>query len=125
MNLFLTEDGVLKLGYYGLVTQADCYFSLGMYYSGRRRFAPEVVNGKNEIRSDVWSFGIALIEMMGIIPYASHDNDWLPKMSICYELPFEKDDIKSPELVDFLNKCFGKGMDKRWSVNELLNVSVM
>ena len=25
MNLFLTEDGVLKLGYYGLTTQAECY----------------------------------------------------------------------------------------------------
>ena len=25
MNLFLTEDGVLKLGYYGLITQAECY----------------------------------------------------------------------------------------------------
>ena len=25
MNLFLTEDGVLELGTYGLITQAECY----------------------------------------------------------------------------------------------------
>ena len=34
MNLFLTEDGVLKLGYYGLKTQAECFPVKGMVWDG-------------------------------------------------------------------------------------------
>ena len=42
MNLFLTEDGVLKLGYYGLITQAECYSIKRKDCKGIRSFAPEV-----------------------------------------------------------------------------------
>ena len=69
MNLFLTEDGVLKLGYYGLTTQAECYSIKGKDCEGVRSFAPEVFKGKFKMKSDVWSFGIALMEMMGMVPY--------------------------------------------------------
>ena len=46
MNLFLTEDGVLKLGYYGLTTQAECYSIKEMDCDGIRSFAPEVFRGE-------------------------------------------------------------------------------
>ena len=45
MNLFLTEDGVLKLGYYGLTTQAECYSIKETNCDGIRSFAPEVFKG--------------------------------------------------------------------------------
>ena len=64
MNLFLTEDGVLKLGYYGLTTQSECYSIKKMGCEGVRSFAPEVFRVKYEMKSDVWSFGIALIELI-------------------------------------------------------------
>ena len=123
MNLFLTEDGVLKLGYYGLTTQAECYSIKEMDCDGIRSFAPEVFRGGYEMKSDVWSLGIALIEMMGITPYVEYETDELPTKNGDFESPFYVYDIKSSELADFLKKYFQKY--DRSSVNELLNVSVM
>ena len=125
MNLFLTEDGVLKLGYYGLTTQAECYSIKGTNCDGIRSFAPEVFEGEYEMKSDVWSFGIALIELMGMTPYYWRNNDSLPTMNGRFELPFKRDTIKSSELADFLKKCFEERVSERWGVNELMNVSVM
>ena len=124
MNLFLTEDGVLKMCYYGLTTQAECYSIKGMKCDGVRSFAPEVFRGEYEMKSDVWSLGIVLLEMMGLTPYSGYENDHLPTKRGGFEFPFRKRDIKSVELTDFLKKCFEK-KEERWSVNELMNVSVM
>ena len=125
VNLFLTEDGVLKLGYYGLTTQAECYSIKKMDCDGLRSFAPEVFRGEYEMKSDVWSLGIALLELMGIRPYYWRDNDHLPTMKGDFRLPFDVDDIESANLTDYLKKYFEKIVSERWSVNELLNVSVM
>ena len=124
MNLFLTEDGVLKLGYYGLTTQAECY-SLNIVHCDRfLRFAPEVFEGEYEMKSDVGSLGTTLIQMMGLTPYYRYKNDRFLTMDLDFESPFYKDTIKSSELADFLKKCFLKTKEKS-SVNELMNVSVM
>ena len=123
VNLFLTEDGVLKLGYYGLTTQAECYGIKGMNCNGIRSFAPEVFRGKYGMKSDVWSFGIVLLKMMGMTPYYGYETDELPTKNGYLRLPFDKNAIESEELLDFLKKCFLK--KERWSVNELMNVSVL
>ena len=123
VNLFLTEDCVVKLGYYGLTTQAECYSIKGTNCDGIRSFAPEVFRGKYGMKSDVWSFGIVLLEMMGLTPYYGYETDELPTKNGYLRLPFDKNAIESEELLDFLKKCFLK--KERWSVNELLNVSVM
>ena len=125
MNLFLTEDGVLKLGYYGLLTQAECYSIKKTDCDGVRSFAPAVFRGEYEMRSDVWSFGIALLEMMGITPYRDYENDYLPTMDAYIELPYKRRDVTSPELVDFLNSCFEMEVNERGYISELMNVSVM
>ena len=124
MNLFLTEDGVLKLGYYGLITQAECYSLKKTECDGVRSFAPEVFRGEYEMKSDVWSLGIALIEVMGIRPYYWCDDYGLPTMNGGFVLPYKRDTIKSSELTDFLKKCFER-VYFRWTVNELMKVSVM
>ena len=123
VNLFLTEDGVLKLGYYGLTTQAECYGIKKTECDGIRSFAPEVFRGEYEMKSAVWSLGIALLELMGIRPYYWFYNDRLRKMYYDLEPYFNTDTIKSSELADFLEEYFQKY--DRSSVNELLNVSVM
>ena len=125
MNLFLTEDGVLKLGYYGLTTQAECYSIKKTDCDGIRSFAPEVFRGEYEMKSDVWSLGIVLMEMMGMTPYYWCDNGHLPTMDDDFRLPFHDEDIESANLTDYLKKCFEERVSERSSVNELLNVSVM
>ena len=125
VNLFLTEDGVLKLGYYGLTTQAECYSIKRKECDGVRSFAPEVFRGEYEMKSDVWSLGIVLMEMMGMTPYYWCDNGHLPTMDDDFRLPFHDEDIESANLTDYLKKCFEERVSERSSVNELLNVSVM
>ena len=124
VNLFLTEDGVLKMGYYGLTTQAECYSIRRTDCDGVRSFAPEVFKGEYEMKSDVWSLGTALMELMGITPYYWYKYNRLPTLNGDFESPFKADTIKSSELAVFLKKYFYI-MDMRWSVNELMNVSVM
>ena len=130
VNLFLTEDGVLKLGYYGLTTQEECYSIKKKDCDGIRSFAPEVFKGKYGMHSDVWSFGTALLELMGIRPYYWFYNDRLRKMYYDLEPYFNTDTIKSSELADFMKKC-SQRVKKEWivmrflNVSELLNVSVM
>ena len=125
MNLFLTEDGVVKLGYYGLTTQAECYSIKETDCDGVRSFAPEVYRGDYGMYSDVWSFGIALIEMMDMTPYSEYENYQVLTLNRAFVLPFDKHDIGSEELSDFLENCFIVKVPKKWSVSELLNVSVM
>ena len=125
VNLFLTEDGVLKLGYYGLTTQAECYSIKKTDCDGIRSFAPEVFRGEYEMKSDVWSLGTALLELMGMTPYYWCDNGHLPTMDDDFRLPFHDEDIESANLTDYLKKCFEERVSERSSVNELLNVSVM
>ena len=124
VNLFLTEEGVLKLGYYGLTTQSECYSIKKWKCDGIRSFAPEVIKGEYEMKSDVWSLGIALLEMMGIRPYYWRDNGYPPTFRSYHQLPFDNDIIESSELVDFLQNCF-EIVYARWTVNELMNVSVL
>ena len=125
MNLFLTEDGVLKLGYYGLTTQAECYSIKEMKCDGVRSFAPEVFEGKYEMKSDVWSLGIALIEMMGILLYPGYENNSLSARNGCADIPFGAFEINSGYLNCFLEGLFVKRVNDRWGMDELLNVSVM
>ena len=124
MNLFLTEDGVLKLGYYGLTTQTECFSIKEEDCDGIRSFAYEVFEGEYGMESDVWSLGIALIEMMGMTPYARYNKNSLPTMNLEDVFPCTEHEIKSADLTDFLNKCF-EDVDERWSVKTLINVSMM
>ena len=123
VNLFLTEDGVVKLGYYGLTTQAECYSIKKWKCDGVRSFAPEVFEGQYGMESDVWSLGIVLVELMGMTAFFKSENDCLPSTSVQYELQVEGDDIQSAQLAHFLKRCF-RNASFRWNVNKLVNVNV-
>ena len=90
VNLFLTEDGVLKLGTYGLTTQAE-FYSIKRDCHGVRILDLEVYERKNA----VWSFETALIEMMGLTPCIGHENDHLPTLDGIAFFPFRMYEIKS------------------------------
>ena len=124
MNLFLTEDGVLKLGTYGLTTQTECYSIKETDCEGLRSFAPEVFRGEYEMKSDVWFLGTTLIEMMGITPYVESENGCLPPNDDVLVHSVNVEDIQSAQLAHFLKKCFRREY-KRSSVKQLMTVNGM
>ena len=94
MNLFLTEDGVLKLGAYGQSIQAKSY-SIKRDCNGIRILDLEV----HERKSAVWSFETALIEVIVIAPCIRHENDRLPTLDAIAFFPFRMCDIQSRDSV--------------------------
>ena len=123
-NLFLTEDGMLKLGYYGLTTQEECCSIKKTDCDESYRFLPEVENGEHDMKSDVWSLGIVLVIMIGSTPRIWHATSSPDPESGRYVLDFDKNANIPKELVDFLQRCIQK-KNERWSVSELMDVSGM
>ena len=120
MNLFLTEDGLLKLGYYGLTTQEECCSIMKTDCEGIRGYGFEEENEA----SDVWHLGTVLVSTIGIIPRVLQARDWLNPGGGRYALDFDKSASVPKELVDFLQRCIQK-KNERWSVSELMDVSGM
>ena len=87
--------------------------------------APEVYYGRTELKSDVWSLGISLIEIAegrnpfeGCTPYAiTH--------IVCSDVPLPSlsSEKWSAAFVDFVNKCLMRDVNERWSVKQLMKVS--
>ena len=76
------------------------------------------------MESDVWSFGVTLIEMMGIRPYSEYDTNDLPTKSGEDEYP-DEGNIESFDTEWFTRSCFDMEVDDRYNVDELLDVSRM
>ena len=88
--------------------------------------APEVLDEQTCLKSDVWSLGISLIELAeGKNPY--HGCSHIMVMTrVCNNDPPSLDAEKwSAAFVDFVNKCLVKDVKERWSVKQLMNVSVV
>ncbi|XP_072049169.1 uncharacterized protein [Amphiura filiformis] len=85
-NVYIGENNIAKLGGFGMAKELDSLYDdldLGLYEEeSARRFpikwtAPEVIlYDKFSFKSDVWSFGILLTELVtyGHIPYPGMDN---------------------------------------------------
>ena len=88
--------------------------------------APEVYQENGALKSDVWSLGISVIEMAeGKNPF-----DGLSPYEVMNHVFFKSPPtLSSPgwssDLVDFVSKCLVKEPEKRASVNELMEVSVL
>ena len=110
----------MKLGDYGLAPVGHKNENM----ESIRNEAPEVFNRGRELKSDVWSLGIALIHLCEKEnPFKDvfwHGvQDWL-----CNNDPPSLSSEKwSAEFVDFVGKCLVKDVKERWSVKQLMEVS--
>ena len=86
--------------------------------------APEVYEGGAELKSDVWSLGISLIELAeGKNPYAEYTSAQVMNRVINKEPPSLSSSKWSAAFVDFVAKCLMKDVKERWSVKQLMEVS--
>ena len=86
--------------------------------------APEVFNRKRELKSDVWSLGITLIEMAKredpYMNYATFKADG----RVCSNgSPAYSGEKWSAEYVDFVGRCLVEDVKERWGVQQLMEVS--
>ena len=112
----------MKLGDYWLATAGCSSDSLMTQWQS----APEVFNGHREFKSDVWSLGITMMELVeGETSYRNVGYWSTAKDLICSGDPPSLSSEKcSAECVDFVSKCLVKDVSERWSVKELMDVSV-
>ena len=118
---------MIKLGDFGLAVQLEHSCSKRNTQCGTSWYiAPERYRGGTEMKSDVWSLGITLIELAeGKNPFAGFSSVAVMKAILLSEPPSLSSSKWSAAFVDFLSKCLVKDVKERWSVSELMNVSVV
>ena len=85
----------------------------------------DVVELTKELKNDVWSLGMTLLEMMeGVNPLIVEDLRAID----CWRKRFQPDfseDKWSEDSMDFVKKCLVSDVEQRSSVPELMQVSVL
>ena len=113
------------MGDFGFAAQLNHSCSVRSIRCGTSWYmAPEVYEGKTELKSDVWSLGISLIELAeGENPIGGNSMMQVVRNVYCNDPPSLDAEKCSAAFVDFVNKCLVKDVKERWSVSELMDVS--
>ena len=121
-NLFISENGVIKLGDFGLAVQLEHSCSKRNTTCGTSLYmAPEVYEEEACLKSDVWALGISIIEMAeNKNPYVGMTSAKVMNQVLSKPSPSLTSSGWSSDLVDFVSACLVKDVKKRASVEELL-----
>ncbi len=101
-NLFLTHDGQVKVLDFGIAKARDRLHvsSTGEVKGKFSYMPPEQLHGRAERRSDVWSLGVVLYELLTLRPLFRRDTQ--PETIIAVErLPVQRVDAVRPELAGY------------------------
>ena len=118
---------MIKLGDFGLPVQLEHSCSKRNTTCGTSMYmGPEVYGEGAELKSDVWSLGISMIEMVGgRNPYVGLTTKEFKNKLLNKRPPSFSSSGWSDDLVDFVKKCLVKDVNERASVEALLKVSVV
>ena len=117
----------MKLSDFGLSKQCNAQdFDVGSMHDALLYQAPEVFKDGAELKSDVWSLGMSMIEMVGgRNPYVGLTSTEFKNELLNKRPPSFSSSGWSDDLVDFVKKCLVKDVNERASVEALLKVSVV
>lgn len=131
-NILVDSTGLIKLADFGSAQQLEKSISFSLKADKNESvvgsipwMAPEVVRQtKYGRKSDIWSFGCTVLEMItGNPPWAHYKFDnpiaAIMKIGLSEEIPLIPDGI-SKELKQFLMACLVREQKKRWAAEELL-----
>ena len=101
-------------------------FDDGSTYDALLHQAPEVFKDGAKLKSDVWSLGMSMIEMVGgRNPYVGLTSTEFKNELLNKSPPSLSSSGWSDDLVDFVKRCLVKDVNERASVEVLLKVSVV
>ncbi|XP_067144462.1 dual specificity mitogen-activated protein kinase kinase 7 [Centruroides vittatus] len=131
-NILLDEKGTVKLCDFGisgrLVDSKAKTRSAGCaaYMAPERIDPPDPSQPDYDIRADVWSLGISLVELAtGKFPYQDCKTDFEVLSKVLQEDPprLPSDSDFSPEFCDFVQQCLTKDYRKRPKYRKLLETA--
>tara|TARA_B110000238_G_C16123803_1_gene438307 strand:+ start:810 stop:2081 length:1272 start_codon:yes stop_codon:yes gene_type:complete len=119
-NILVSKNNILKITDFGLSKYISSNELMATICGSPLYMAPEILKHKQyTVKSDIWSFGIIIYEMIyGFIPFKS-DNIYnlIKKIDNCNIL-FKKTNI-TPECIDLIISMLQKNPDKRIDWKEL------
>ncbi len=67
-NIFLTKNGIIKLGDFGLAKVLSSTIEKAVTFAGTYNYmSPEIIEGKlYDFKSDIWSLGVILYYMCAL-----------------------------------------------------------
>ncbi|EDV27333.1 uncharacterized protein TRIADDRAFT_21026, partial [Trichoplax adhaerens] len=127
-NILLDLNGLVKLCDFGISGQLVNSIAKTREAGCKPYMAPERINPTNtgggyDIRSDVWSFGITMLEIStGKFPYAKWRTPFEQLKQVVMDDPprLPDDGNFSTEYRDFIGQCLQKDVHKRLKYDKLL-----